>query len=112
MCGEPKVVDVDVFGVDTGVDHEYANYALQGAKNKEDNEGSNHGPVEVLFEEEPDEAYGEYYAEHARPDAVEPFPEEDGFEVGELVIGIDEFILSYLFVAVECVFPLFVVKWW
>ena len=106
MEGELDVVYIQMAVVEAAGHHHPADEALQCAEQKEDDEGADHLPVEVVAHEEVHKPYQEHDAQHARPEAVQPLPEEDAFKVGEGVAAVHVFELAYLFVAVEGVVPL------
>ena len=106
MEGQLDVVYIQMAVVEAARHHHPAYEALQCAEQKEDNEGAYHLPVEIAAHEEVHKPYEEDDAQHTRPEAVQPLPEEDAFKVFEGVAAVHVFELAYLFVAIEGVVPL------
>ena len=107
---ELNVVYIQMAVVEAAGYHHPADEALQCTQQKEDDERAYHLPVEIAAHEEVHKPYQEDDAQHARPEAVQPLPEEDTFKVCECVAAVHVFELAYLFVAIKGVVPLFGVE--
>lgn len=83
MCGEAIVADCWVID-EAALYHVPAHEALRAA---EDEQGEEFKPIARRYcaaEGEPEEGEGESEAKEAPEEAVEPFPEEDLFEVAQI----------------------------
>ena len=86
--------------------HHPADEALQCAEQEENDERAYHLSVEIAAHKEVNEADHKHDAQHTRPEAMQPLPEEDALKVCECVAAVHVFELAYLFIAIEGVVPL------
>src|SRR5262245_34686602 len=112
MGREAEMADVGPLD-EAGLDHEPAQPTLRSAETEERNEFPAIALRNGTLPREPEKREGEDQTDQAADQPVNPFPEEDEFELGEIHSGraIDFPILRGGLVEVEGVLPLVMRQW-